>query len=434
MRSSSLLSSRIVCISLFILTLIALQFLPRLGTASNSATATPVALATIPDAPQNLAAQSGNGQNFLGWQAPASNGGATITNYRVFRGTTSSNRQIVTSGGCANLGAVLACTDTGLTNGQSYNYIVSAVNSAGQGAPSNSATATPATATAPLSITTTALNPPTATVGVGYSAQQAIAATGGQTPYSWSASGLPNGMSINSSSGAVFGTPTATGTFNFTVTVHDSSSPQKTASKVLVISVAGATSTPIINSITPGIPQIGNSDQNVTISGSNFQAPLTVTVFFPGGSSTNLSSAQIQNITSTSFVMRTTFGSAGTWSIRVSNPDGSQSNTFNFTVQSTIQPPTIGSINPTTAVARDSDQDVAVYGSNFQQNLSVSVTFSDSGNTNLSSSGSTNLSSSLSSTLIIPITTITSSSFLITAGVIPRKLAALYLGSEPVRT
>ena len=100
--------------------------------------------ATIPGAPQTLSAFGGNGQVGLGWNAPASNGGATITNYRVFRGTNSSNTLIVTSGGCANLGAVLGCTDTGLANGQSYYYIVSAVNSVGQGAPSNGATATTA--------------------------------------------------------------------------------------------------------------------------------------------------------------------------------------------------------------------------------------------------------------------------------------------------
>src|SRR5207244_2364640 len=80
---------------------------------------------TIPGAPQNLAALGGNGQVGLGWNAPSSNGGATITSYRVFRGTNSSNTSIVTSGGCANLGAVLGCTDTGLTNAQSYYYIVS---------------------------------------------------------------------------------------------------------------------------------------------------------------------------------------------------------------------------------------------------------------------------------------------------------------------
>jgi hypothetical protein len=46
-------------------------------------------------------------------------------------------------------------------------------------------------------------------VGTGYSAQQAMAATGGTQPYSWSVSDQPNGMAMNSSSGALYGTPTA---------------------------------------------------------------------------------------------------------------------------------------------------------------------------------------------------------------------------------
>lgn len=109
-----------------------------------------------------------------------------------------------------------------------------------------SLTVTGTAATPALSITTTAFNPATATVGTGYAAQQAVAATGGQTPYSCSASGLPTGMSMNASSCAVYGTPTVSGTFNATVTVTDSSSPQKTASKILSLSVATGVTAPTV--------------------------------------------------------------------------------------------------------------------------------------------------------------------------------------------
>jgi len=150
------------------------------GAPSNSAIATPTAAATIPTAPQNLSAAAGDAQSSLSWSAPSTNGGATITNYRVFRGTNSSNRLIVTSGGCANLGAVFACTDTGLINGQSYDYIVSAVNGIGQGAPSNSAIATP-TATATI---------PSAPQNLG------AAAGDGQSSLSWSAPSTNGGATI----------------------------------------------------------------------------------------------------------------------------------------------------------------------------------------------------------------------------------------------
>ncbi len=61
----------------------------------------------------------------------------------MYRGTSSGSETLLTTGGCSNLGAVLTCTDTGLTNGQTYFYKVSAVNAIGEGAQSNEASATP---------------------------------------------------------------------------------------------------------------------------------------------------------------------------------------------------------------------------------------------------------------------------------------------------
>jgi PKD repeat protein len=114
-------------------------------TASSSVTitASPVA-GTAPGAPTGLTARGGNGQVSLSWTPPASNGGVNITSYRVYRGTSSGTETLLTSGGCSGLGAVTSCTDSGLTNGQAYFYKVTAVNSIGEGAQSNEATATPA--------------------------------------------------------------------------------------------------------------------------------------------------------------------------------------------------------------------------------------------------------------------------------------------------
>jgi hypothetical protein len=108
-----------------------------------------------------------------------------------------------------------------------------------------SATATKAlsivvTAPAALSITTSSL--PGGTVGVAYS--QTLAATGGVTPYTWAiASGsLPSGLSLNSSTGAITGTPSASGTSNFTARVTDSQVPTgATATKALSIVVTVST-------------------------------------------------------------------------------------------------------------------------------------------------------------------------------------------------
>ncbi|HKT05475.1 MAG TPA: PKD domain-containing protein [Rugosimonospora sp.] len=114
-------------------------------TASSSVTVTASPIAgTAPGAPTGLSATAGGGQAALRWTAPASNGGVSITSYRVYRGTSSGGETPLTSGGCANLGAALSCTDTGLTNGQAYYYKVSAVNAIGEGPQSTEASATPA--------------------------------------------------------------------------------------------------------------------------------------------------------------------------------------------------------------------------------------------------------------------------------------------------
>jgi PKD repeat protein len=115
------------------------------NTASSSVTitATPVQ-GTVPGPPQNLSATAGSGKVTLNWQAPASSGGVNITSYRVYRGLTPGSETLLTSGGCGGLGAVLTCTDTGLTGGQTYYYKVSAVNAIGEGSQSNEASATPA--------------------------------------------------------------------------------------------------------------------------------------------------------------------------------------------------------------------------------------------------------------------------------------------------
>ena len=99
------------------------------------------------------------------------------------------------------------------------------------------------TAAAPPAITTTSL--PAGITGQPYSAT--LAATGGTGPYTWSISSgsLPSGLTLNSSTGVISGTPTGgPGPVYFTVKVTDSLS--STATQPLSITItASALSHPI---------------------------------------------------------------------------------------------------------------------------------------------------------------------------------------------
>lgn len=111
------------------------------GESANSTevNATPSAPAGPPPAPTNLSATPGNAQISLAWAASA---GATT--YNAKRSTT--------SGGPYSQIAALSATsynDTGLTNGTTYYYVVSAVNSSGESANSNQASATPTASMSP---------------------------------------------------------------------------------------------------------------------------------------------------------------------------------------------------------------------------------------------------------------------------------------------
>jgi thermitase len=149
----------------------------------------------------------------------------------------------------------------------------------------------------PPAITTTSLA--NGTFGTSYS--QTVAATGGTTPYSWSVvtGSLPAGLSLNASTGAITGTPTASGTSSFTVQVADSSSPQQTASKSLSITVS-ATALSITTTSLPNGTVSTPYDQSVAASGGT--APYTWSVSvgaLPAALSLNVSTGAISGTPTT---------------------------------------------------------------------------------------------------------------------------------------
>lgn len=111
------------------------------------------------------------------------------------------------------------------------------VNVAGvSGGGSASASATdPTTITSPPLAITAPATLPAGSVGTAYS--QIITASGGSGAYTWSASGLPAGLSIGSASGAISGTPASNSgsPFNITIAVTDAASATASKTYSLVI-------------------------------------------------------------------------------------------------------------------------------------------------------------------------------------------------------
>jgi hypothetical protein len=110
-----------------------------LGVISAPYGPTTVVPATVPGPPTSVSGASGNVQATISWLAPASNGGSAITSYTV----TSS------PGGFTCTTATLSCTVTGLTNGSSYTFTVTATNAVGTGPASAPSPAVTPAATVP---------------------------------------------------------------------------------------------------------------------------------------------------------------------------------------------------------------------------------------------------------------------------------------------
>jgi len=118
-------------------------------------------------------------------------------------------------------------------------------------------------------ITTPAGALPGATFGVAYTTS--LAATGGITPYSWSITqgALPTGLAINSTTGAISGTPASGGTASFTVTLTDSGSPALTASTAFTITTLYLPLSITTTSVPPGVEGTAYSATLAATGGSN---------------------------------------------------------------------------------------------------------------------------------------------------------------------
>ena len=99
------------------------------GSESSSASATP---STTPGTPTSLSAVKGDTIVDLSWTAPVDTGGSALINYTIYKDTVFLIN--VTAG-------TTIYQDTGLTNGETWYYVIVAVNGEGESAYSSEVSA-----------------------------------------------------------------------------------------------------------------------------------------------------------------------------------------------------------------------------------------------------------------------------------------------------
>jgi hypothetical protein len=192
-----------------------------------------------------------------------------------------------TSYGATGLPAGLSVnTTSGVISGTptasgSFTVTLSATNAAGTGTKQLTLQVNPAAAVPVINNTSL----PSGTQNSAYS----VTITATNSPTSFSASGLPAGLSINSTSGVISGTPTANGTFTVSLSASNASGAGPVKQLSLVINPPAAV--PVINNTSlPSGTQ--NSAYSVTITATNSPTSFSASGL-PAGLSINSTSGVI---------------------------------------------------------------------------------------------------------------------------------------------
>ena len=162
-------------------------------------------------------------------------------------------------------------------------------------------------APAPIVVSPTSL--PGGAVGAAYS--QVVSATGGTGGYTFSVSAgsLGTGLTLNASTGLIAGTPTTSGTRNFTIRARDSSGATGTRAYSVVINAAIVVNPATLPGGTTGIAY----SQTITATGGNGTYTYAISAgSLPAGLALNVSSGMISgtptSAATSSFTVRATDG------------------------------------------------------------------------------------------------------------------------------
>jgi hypothetical protein len=197
---------------------------------------------------------------------------------------------------------------------------------------------------------------PSGTAGDVYSAT--LIGSGGTTPYSWSAIGLPGGLSLDATTGVISGTATTAGSSSVVVTLTDEG--KQTFAKTLNLSIiAGAK--PTITSIDPT-----SGGDTLTITGTNLTGTTKVAV--GGLDATNLSVVSATQVTAVAPAH-----TAGLVDIQLTAPGGTTTKTSGYTYAAPEPAaPTITSISPATGPTSGGNK-ITITGTNLTGTNQVTI-------------------------------------------------------------
>lgn len=202
------------------------------------------------------------------WQVGSS---ATIGTGAQFRGTVLAQDSVTATTSATVVGRLLARTGAVTLDTNTI--------TASSGCPTPG---TPSETTAP---TITSGAPTTATAGQPYS--YTVTASGTPTP-TYTATGLPAGLTLNGATGAITGTPTTPGSSTVTITASNGTAPNATTTVTITVRPAAATAspTPTASATSPTAPNgspttvaVGSADRptgELAFTGSDPTVPLGI--------------------------------------------------------------------------------------------------------------------------------------------------------------